>query len=71
MEEFSVVSVVPSEPGAPAQDRGVGAAAAGVPGVPPGRPGQVVVGEVAETPVALVVIIGLRRVRARQDQDLW
>ena len=50
----------------------MGAAATGVTGVPPGRPGQVLVevGEVAETPVALVVIIGLRRVRARQDQDL-
>ena len=49
----------------------MGAAAAGVPGVPPGRPGRVVVAvEVAESPVALVVKVGLGRVRAQQDQDL-
>ena len=59
-EEFSceltkVSPLRPSESGAPAQDRGVGAAAAGVAGVPPGRPGGRVV-EVAETPVSLVKV---------------
>ena len=54
-----------SESGAPAQDRGVGAAAAGVAGVPPGRPGGRVV-EVAETPVSLVKV-GLRDSGQSQD----
>ena len=46
----------------------MGAAAAGVPGVPSGRPGRVV--QVAETPVALVVKVGLRGVRAQQYHGL-